>query len=84
MNEKSEKVSAIFLGVAKALVHIRAEAFTTNDFMRLGVSKSTIDHRLNNLYRVSFEWKRLNATAYKRMYETKSLIEAMKREGDWR
>ena len=81
--EKKQYISRKFQMIALEMLHKGEDTFTVTAFHRNGIGKSTIDYRINSLYKLIPNWERKDATHHRRTYKLMDLIAAMKREGDW-
>jgi hypothetical protein len=81
--EKKHGITRMFQSVAQEMLDKEVVTFTASAFHHRGVGKSTVSHRIENIYKLQPHWERRNATMFRRLYRVQDLIEAMKREGDW-
>lgn len=80
---KKELLNRVMKKVALDLISQSVPTFTICTFDHRGVSKSTVDHRINNNYKLTPTWVLKTPTQWKRVYQVEELVTAMKEKGDW-
>lgn len=81
--KKDEQITRLFQEVARKLCDGGETEFRSSVFLRRGVSKNAIYHRLIRTYEVSHRVEMVNSTQIRRVYEVADLVEKMKQKGDW-
>lgn len=81
--KKDNQITRLFQEVARKLRDDGEVEFRSSAFLKRGVSKNAIYHRLIRTYGVNHRVEMMNSTQVRRVYEVADLVEKMKQKGDW-